>query len=277
MSKNFRKQLKKEGKNICNGILCKGVVKNLKEFVKNSNICKKCNTETTKQYHLKNGRSYIKTKNKLKQEGSCSNCGETNIIFLEFDHFKGEKLKNICHLFGSKSILKEAEKTQFLCIWCHRIKSYNESKRSDYTDYMKDPGLEKSDDTILCNGKLCNGKYRNIENFYIRKDTNKHRSICKKCQLYNDFLRRLKRKQYVIDEKLRIGKCFHCDKTVDNTNYMCFDFDHLHSKFKNVSLLSKINSSLETIKTEIEKCQLLCCYCHKLKTTKDRNYNYTLN
>lgn len=50
------------------------------------------------------------------------------------------------------------------------------------------------------------------------------------------------------------------------------EFDHLRDKDKNISELVSRGCGWETIKAEIEKCQVLCANCHRRKTAKDQNW-----
>lgn len=52
----------------------------------------------------------------------------------------------------------------------------------------------------------------------------------------------------------------------------CLDFDHQHNKIMNVSTMISKNWGLNTIKSEIEKCVVLCSNCHRAKTAKDFNW-----
>jgi hypothetical protein len=46
----------------------------------------------------------------------------------------------------------------------------------------------------------------------------------------------------------------------------CMDFDHLTTKYKNVSKLCQYSTAF--IKTEIAKCDLVCSNCHRIRTRK---------
>lgn len=48
------------------------------------------------------------------------------------------------------------------------------------------------------------------------------------------------------------------------------DFDHLpnYEKFKNLSRMKNSSYSVETIRKEIEKCDLVCANCHRIRTWK---------
>jgi hypothetical protein len=48
--------------------------------------------------------------------------------------------------------------------------------------------------------------------------------------------------------------------------YYVMDFDHLSDKRSNVSRMVSGGLSLETIKIEIDKCDLVCANCHRART-----------
>jgi hypothetical protein len=51
------------------------------------------------------------------------------------------------------------------------------------------------------------------------------------------------------------------------------DFDHVNDdKIANVSALVAASSSLARIKTEIEKCELVCANCHRVRTESKNQY-----
>ena len=111
--------------------------------------------------------------------------------------------------------------------------------------------------------------------FRMKKNGNKYmlNYACNKCKNYTTILNHIKQKNHVMQKKIDIGKCNHCDKQVTKDNFYLFDFDHLRDKVKTVSqLIGK--STIKKIDEEIAKCQLLCCKCHKLKTAEQLNYRY---
>ena len=57
-------------------------------------------------------------------------------------------------------------------------------------------------------------------------------------------------------------------------DHQLFDWDHIDPKTKRaaISRMMRNGSSLTKIEEEIEKCQLLCCKCHRLKTAKDAEW-----
>jgi hypothetical protein len=65
---------------------------------------------------------------------------------------------------------------------------------------------------------------------------------------------------------LRNNPCVNCGET----NILTLQFDHITDKRYNVSCLIR-HSSLQLIKNEISKCQVLCANCHSIKTHQENN------
>jgi hypothetical protein len=68
--------------------------------------------------------------------------------------------------------------------------------------------------------------------------------------------------------KLSIGQCQICKIKIDPEDELdlcTFDFDHIDptTKVGNVSNMCLKKFSIKRIQSEIEKCRLLCCFCHK--------------
>lgn len=122
-------------------------MKEVIEFNKNKSkadglngICKECSRARSKKYYLQNHEKHIKEvklrKNKvIKQnrefiidylkENPCVDCGETDIIVLEFDHQRDKK-HNVSSLLRShslKTIKEEIAKCLVRCANCHRRKT----------------------------------------------------------------------------------------------------------------------------------------------------------
>lgn len=85
---------------------------------------------------------------------------------------------------------------------------------------------------------------------------------------------RLKIAEFVNNRKIKISECQKCVRKVTIENCSAFDFDHLEeeSKVDRISKMVSDECSVDTIETEIAKCQLLCINCHKLKTAKDHKW-----
>lgn len=116
-------------------------------------------------------------------------------------------------------------------------------------------------------------------------DTTKFR-ICTKCntpKLINDFANgaRLKHvcksclckyqcKRWSDRKKWAIaylgGKCVDCGY---DKNWVAFDFHHRDPAEKEFEWSKLKLRSKESIKKELDKCDLLCCICHRIRHTKD--------
>lgn len=59
----------------------------------------------------------------------CMDCGERDIIVLEFDHARGKKIAPVttmvCPWFTEKTIREEIEKCDVVCANCHRRRTYS--------------------------------------------------------------------------------------------------------------------------------------------------------
>jgi hypothetical protein len=73
----------------------------------------------------------------------------------------------------------------------------------------------------------------------------------------------------VKDEKLRRGHCCDCGMIVTFDNTYCFDFDHRDPTLKTFAVSSRLDSArLETLKAEMDKCDLVCAICHRHRTMR---------
>lgn len=104
-----------------------------------SEICKECQRIYTKKHYINNKdiykkRAIINNKKYIKRakkfifqyllSNPCINCGETNIITLDFDHIDENKELEISRMvfmgMSIKSITKEIKKCEIRCSNCHR-------------------------------------------------------------------------------------------------------------------------------------------------------------
>lgn len=74
---------------------------------------------------------------------------------------------------------------------------------------------------------------------------------------------------YVFDY-LIAHPCIECGRT----NPVTLDFDHRdpNTKDKTIAEMIKAPCSLSRLKTEIDKCDVLCASCHRIKTAKEQNW-----
>ena len=82
-------------------------------------------------------------------------------------------------------------------------------------------------------------------------------------------VRRNKNKEYV--DELKKAGCTKCGYKNDDCPSV-FEYDHIDRRTKRENVSKMVNwHSLEDVKREILKCQLLCCNCHKIKTMENRD------
>ena len=62
------------------------------------------------------------------------------------------------------------------------------------------------------------------------------------------------------------GKCDYCGLEYNGTNGAVFEFHHDDPSSKEFGIGSELtNKSLEELKAEVDKCQLLCANCHQIE------------
>ncbi len=115
--------------------------------------CRECQKGYKRTHYGKHKQAYIAKSARQKEEAvrrnhefvaeylrthPCIDCGETNIVVLEFDHRSG-KDRPISRLIGSglsrEKILNEISKCDVRCANCHRRKTARER------NYFRNPGL----------------------------------------------------------------------------------------------------------------------------------------
>jgi len=81
--------------------------------------------------------------------------------------------------------------------------------------------------------------------------------------------RRAAAKEYVKDY-LESHACVDCGED----DIIVLEFDHINreEKFKSISFMVQHNYSIDSIKKEIEKCEVRCANCHRRKSIKNKDY-----
>lgn len=132
--------------------------------------------------------------------------------------------------------------------------------------------------------KFCNGcKTEKDENEFAlcRKSKSGRQVYCKICKRQRDkedyhkgtrkisILRRNKEIKEINEEKLYQYLLEHPCVQCGNCDPIVLEFDHLRDKKKNISQMVLHYWCWETILEEINKCQVLCCNCHRRKTSEE--------
>ena len=106
--------------------------------------------------------------------------------------------------------------------------------------------------TLVC--QSCkNARWRN----WYKDNILKQRT--KACQKSRNRLAGLK--QLIIE--LKSKPCMDCKKKYP---YYVMDFDHRTNKKFNISYMVNSRYSIENIQAEIDKCDLVCANCHRIRT-----------
>lgn len=108
-----------------------------------------------------------------------------------------------------------------------------------------------------CSGKRSRQYYQ--DNLIEHRKTVRERNV-----------RTRERNQQLFLEYLKQQKCTDCG----TTDYRVFEFDHIgNDKRCDVSILVGGGWKWETIKQEIDKCEVVCCNCHRIRTfTRQGSY-----
>lgn len=97
-----------------------------------------------------------------------------------------------------------------------------------------------------------------------RAAVKRHYDTHKQYYLERNAKLRKKKTEYLI--KLREQPCKDCGNKFP---YYVMEFDHLHDKVEPVTRL--VSSSWKKLKTEIDKCEIVCANCHAIRTWKRRH------
>lgn len=119
------------------------------------------------------------------------------------------------------------------------------------------------------NTKICNRCHTDQlrENFYklsgkkYKDSWDCRDSVCKKCKSEIVSEKRLNIKKKAVLYKG--GKCIDCG--LESTHYFIYDFHHRDPSKKDLSLANSMTTSFEKLLPELDKCDLLCSNCHRIR------------
>jgi hypothetical protein len=113
----------------------------------------------------------------------------------------------------------------------------------------------------------------NIQKEYPLQFTTRHKVTCKDCYKIDKKkykkIRQHNRRKFMIDY-LKTHPCVDCG----NSDIRVLEFDHLRDKKYTISRLMNISSykSMEILKTEMDKCEVVCANCHRIRTQSRGNH-----
>lgn len=167
---------------------------------------------------------------------------------------KGHKKQYCNNVCSRNAIYKnnfefQKNRTDKKCNMCHIIKKMHE--------------FNNNKNNICGKGntcKECNKKYQ--KQWYLKNKDGHIKGSAYHSKRYAD------RNRYFIYRYLRFCECKFCGEK----NIIKLEFDHLHNKLSTISKMI-MTHSIDNIKKEIRKCQILCSNCHMVKTAKEQNWN----
>ena len=71
--------------------------------------------------------------------------------------------------------------------------------------------------------------------------------------------KRIERKKWAVE--YLGGACQNCGHKF---HHVCYDFHHIDPTEKETGIAKLLDSSLKTLKRELDKCRLLCGHCHRM-------------
>lgn len=125
------------------------------------------------------------------------------------------------------------------------------------------------------NTKICSkcGKEKPLSDYHKNgfdsHGNQKYRGYCKVCANNIEKARYRKKKQFI--ESLK-ESCIKCGET----RPYVLDFHHMDKNQKDFTIGQIKKGSLEILKSEIEKCVVLCSNCHREFHYLEREYGITL-
>lgn len=99
---------------------------------------------------------------------------------------------------------------------------------------------------------------KELSKYYDRKD--KPNTYCKEC--FNKYCKLRWTKNKIEAIKYLGGKCSICG--IENIHPSLYDFHHRDPKIKTKAFGQMKHYSLKIRTEELDKCDLLCCVCHRL-------------
>lgn len=139
-----------------------------------------------------------------------------------------------------------------------------------------------------CTCIRCGGDFKA---FFSNKKTGKKSKVCKPCirkydkshydknkhkyrKTKNDKRkdRAIKIRSFIIS-LLKKSKCMDCG----NNDWRVLEFDHRDMNNKSMNIADATKYSLEKTKKEIEKCDIVCSNCHRIRTITQLGYYKEIN
>jgi hypothetical protein len=278
--------------------------------------CRKCHAAYRRQHYLANRDTYIKreverikgyrisNRSRILEYLSthpCVDCGETDVVVLEFDHRDAStKSGDVTFIAARKSwrtVKREIAKCDVRCANCHRRRTARQfawtvgSGTAIAADDNVGARRRSTADTLepveLRTCTRC-GESKPLTEFSVKDHKNGRRArICKTCiaaasraHYYRNREKHLVRaratkKKYRQRNRRKRAELIQGLACVDcgETDVVVLEFDHRDRATKKVEVSRLMSSgSIETLLEEIAKCDVRCANCHRRKTSKEFGY-----
>lgn len=151
---------------------------------------------------------------------------------------------------GSKTLDKKSYKQYYIFMNVKICAKCNESKPLN--------GFNKKGGERL--QPYCRECQRELSRQQYAENTDKQKK-----QVYEKKALRIAQNKKIVKELKESTPCMDCGKRYP---YYVMDFDHQHSKEFIISKALNDGTSLERIQKEIDKCELVCANCHRMRTFK---------
>jgi hypothetical protein len=219
----------------------------------------------------------------------CVDCGETDIVVLQFDHLRDKKADVTAMITSGATwgaIEREIAKCEIRCANCHRLETarrfataIGRARRKQRTKALPQQLHLADAEPRIC--RACKVE-QPLSAFPFRSKTQRIRQwICLACQRevsrawylrqsptakrVGGYGRKVREKLAArIDGYLEDHPCVDCGES----NLIVLDFDHLRDKTDDVANLVAAGRPWSEIETEIAKCQVCCANCHAGRTAR---------
>jgi len=130
-------------------------------------------------------------------------------------------------------------------------------KEKELSEFNKHP---KRKDGLQSHCRECN---RQRSRAYYKRNPEKHKKA-----VYERKIKHTKECQEWIYSYFLTHFCVDCGES----NPIVLEFDHIRDKEFTICEALRRNLSLGRIKKEVDKCEVRCVKCHRIKTAKDFNW-----
>lgn len=230
------------------------------------------------------------------REHPCVDCGESDVVVLEFDHLHDKIADVTTFANGGRTwarVLTEIDKCEVRCANCHRRKTAerrsgevreNTAAIDDTGDRSPGEPLQMLLDSLvdLRTCRVCHTARPMSEFPYRSMKAQTRQWICKPCQRtyakewyarnraghMSNVARNRSRSRVSVRRAVRRYLADHPCVDCGETDVRVLEFDHVRDKTAEISALVSVGARWALIEAEIAKCEVRCANCHRRKTVK---------